>query len=89
MGENRTNQLWVAITLFQGKTGFYFACEKLYKTSAPELVEIGIQLCIRLNIQPSELMNSAPRYFNPKIIEEIQADIQRSLSSKQQKSARK
>jgi len=70
---------------FLGRTGFHLACEKLCDASPRLVGEIGAQMCIQRNIQPSELVHNAPMHSDPKLMEEIQASIRR----KQQKSARK
>eukprot|EP00012_Vannella_robusta_P011051 CAMPEP_0206193622 /NCGR_PEP_ID=MMETSP0166-20121206/6679_1 /ASSEMBLY_ACC=CAM_ASM_000260 /TAXON_ID=95228 /ORGANISM="Vannella robusta, Strain DIVA3 518/3/11/1/6" /LENGTH=175 /DNA_ID=CAMNT_0053610375 /DNA_START=226 /DNA_END=753 /DNA_ORIENTATION=- len=64
------------------RTGFHEACENgLYTTSPRLVVEMGVQICFRYNMHPTELLGNV----NSKIIEEIQT----SISRKQQKSARK
>jgi len=67
------------------RTGFYFACEKLYDTSPHLVVEIGGLICKHRNIQPSELLNSTAMPSDPLMID----NIKRSISRNQQKSARK
>mmetsp|Transcript_5794 Transcript_5794/g.7143 ORF Transcript_5794/g.7143 Transcript_5794/m.7143 type:complete len:128 (-) Transcript_5794:28-411(-) len=68
-----------------GKTGFNYACTLLYGTSPRSVAEIGALICIRRNMQPSELMDGASRVSYPEMIEEIQT----SISRNEQKSARK
>jgi len=66
-----------------GKTGFRLVYEKHCHTSLFKLGEIGALICTQRNMQPSELLNTATMKLHPEIIEEIQ----RSIRSRQQKSA--
>ena len=48
----------MVITLVQGNTAFHFLCARRYETCPRVVVEIGAIICVKRNMNPSELFES-------------------------------